>query len=280
MVVGTLLWPTLMPAVQSWQRQPRVPLLVVGMVLTVVGTVWALWGSRHVGRAERRASSAELAASEHLRELRYQSSMSRTRNGKVSLPGGLELGTSGQVQRTEQARTYPDWSDSSAACSSWWPWSGGRGRRVVVGVDDLDKMATAEEAERFLNDFKAVFGVRGCYFLVAVAEDALAAFDRRTLGVRTTFDSAFDIIVRVPPLAVTEAWSLLQQRGVGLPEPFLWLCHAMSGGLPRGLLRSVMGLATTASLRQLSALARELIAQDVATVLAAQVRYASAMTGP
>jgi hypothetical protein len=62
--------------------------------------------------------------------------------------------------------------------------------------------ACDSQSERFLNDLKAVFKVHGCYFLAAVSEDAAATFDRRTLDVRTTFDDAFDTIVKIPPSAV------------------------------------------------------------------------------
>ena len=89
----------------------------------------------------------------------------------------------------------------------------------------MDKMASVEDAANFLNDLKAVFGVRGVLFLVAVSEDALETFDRRALGVRTAFDTAFDAIVRVDPLDVTEA----RRRRIGAE----WACLSHFCGYAR-----------------------------------------------
>jgi len=44
--------------------------------------------------------------------------------------------------------------------------------RVMIGIDELDKMRTEAAAERFLNDIKGIFGIRNCYFLVSVSEEA------------------------------------------------------------------------------------------------------------
>src|SRR5262249_37227273 len=161
----------------------------------------------------------------------------------IIIPGGLQIGASGQVQRTEHIRTYPELvSEFRQLLDLAGLERRAKNGRIVIGIDELDKIGSTEEAERFLNDLKVVFGVQGCYFVVAVSEDALIDFDRRALGVRTTLDSAFDALVTVRPIGVTEARALLGQRDVWLPEPFLWLCHTISGGLPRDLLRAVISL--------------------------------------
>ena len=40
---------------------------------------------------------------------------------------------------------------------------------VVIGVDELDKLRSAEDVEKFLNDIKGIFGASGCFFLVSVS---------------------------------------------------------------------------------------------------------------
>ncbi|MFF5081718.1 hypothetical protein ACFY36_32105 [Actinoplanes sp. NPDC000266] len=262
--------------VTMWQ-EPRVPAYVLGGLLILAPLLWRLWRDL-VRRRSAAPSPSATAAERHLQTLRFQSVFSRKTGGKLALAGGFDLTAEGQVQRTEQLRTYPELVALyrellyEAALERR-----RRGQRIIIGVDELDKIGSVDDAERFINDLKSVFGVRGCYFLVAVSEDALAAFDRRALGVRTAFDSAFDLIIEVGSLNVTEAGKLLQLRGLSVPEPYLWLCHVLSAGRPRELLRTVMALATISSKRKMwdiAELAVELVAADSTSILRAQVRAA------
>jgi hypothetical protein len=41
---------------------------------------------------------------------------------------------------------------------------GGHGR-VVIGIDEVDKIRDGDRAEAFLNDIKAIFGTPGCLYL-------------------------------------------------------------------------------------------------------------------
>ncbi|MCW6007814.1 NACHT domain-containing protein [Micromonospora sp. CPCC 205371] len=276
-------WPAVVSTSHWLTANPRAAAIVGGLLLTLAGVAAALVTSKSVDRASQRSAGTQQLAAAHLRRLRYQLTSSTTRDGKITLPGGFELGASGGVERTEHLRSYPELvADFRELLEQVALERRSVGSRVVIGIDELDKIATADEAERFLNDLKVIFGVPGCYFLVAVSDDALVAFDRRALAVRTTFDSAFDQIVSVPPLDLHEAREMLSLRGVALPEPYLWLCHALSGGLPRDLLRSVLGLATTAStfrLDELAPLAVKMIEHDVRTVLTAQLRQAEVVAG-
>src|SRR5207248_2832584 len=42
----------------------------------------------------------------------------------------------------------------------------------MIGIDELDKISVPEEAEMFLNEIKAIFGIPRCYFLISISEDA------------------------------------------------------------------------------------------------------------
>jgi hypothetical protein len=136
--------------------------------------------------------------------------------------------------------------------------------RVVVGIDELDKIATRAEASTFIDDIKGIFGVPRCYFLVSVSEDALSDFERRGLPLRTAFDSAFDEVISVDYLTIDESRDLLRTRLIGLPLRFIALCHALSGGLPRDLLRVARRLFELDLPISLADAANELVTEELA----------------
>jgi len=108
---------------------------------------------------------------------------------------------------------------------------------VIIGIDELDKIGSDEQAHRFLNEIKALFGIERCFYLLSVSENALSSFERRGLPVRDVFDSSFDAIINVNYLNLDRARLLLRRRAIGVPVPFLDFCHCMAGGLPRDLIR-------------------------------------------
>ncbi|WP_246178417.1 NACHT domain-containing protein [Actinomadura decatromicini] len=290
LIVGTLYRGRIRDLVRHLPDEARVYLLVTGGVLIVAGLAVALLLNR---RPQLRSMTrAQVSAYAHLRRLRYQQAVTRTSLGEVGLPGGAKVGGQLAVQQTEQGQSLPGMvSDLKELLTLVGTERRADRNKVVIGVDELDKIATAGEAEQFLNDLKVIFGVPGCYFLVTVSEDALAAFGRRTLSVRDTFDSAFDTVVEIPPLRGNEALALLGRRGVPLPAPYVWLCHVMTAGLARDLIRSVRGLAAASAegdrrprpdgtsgeaRRELTHLAHKMIARDVAEVMEAQLRGAAA----
>lgn len=110
-------------------------------------------------------------------------------------------------------------------------------RPVVVAIDEIDRIGSLEDAEGFIGEIKAVFGVEGCYFLVAVADDVGSLFAQRATAGRSILENAFDEIVAVGPLALEEASNLLLKRVPGFTDAFVYLVYALSGGLPRELIR-------------------------------------------
>jgi hypothetical protein len=110
-------------------------------------------------------------------------------------------------------------------------------RKVLIGIDELDKLDSPEDAYSFLNEMKVLFGSKRCYFLISVSEDAMSGFERRGLPFRDVFDSSFDDVIRVGFLTVDESIDLLQERVVGMPLPFIFLVHCVGGGLPRDVIR-------------------------------------------
>jgi hypothetical protein len=108
---------------------------------------------------------------------------------------------------------------------------------VVVGIDEIDRIGSLDHAERFIGEIKAVFGVERCFFLVAVAEDVGSIFAQRATAGRSILENAFDDIVVVEPLNFEETRDLLLKRVPGFTDSFVYLVYALSGGLPRELIR-------------------------------------------
>ena len=114
--------------------------------------------------------------------------------------------------------------------------------RIIICIDEMDKIRDSDRAEQFLNNIKAIFDVPGCLYLVAISEDAMTVFASQTPAIRTAFDSAFDEIISVPPMKFPDARQLLELRTTEVPLPFLALCHVLAGGVPRELIRAARAL--------------------------------------
>jgi hypothetical protein len=190
-------------------------------------------------RARGNVKSMVAAAGKYLSQVRYLQTYTSGLSGGLSLPNGANAQLSRSVSRAEQPLTYPEivsrfrsFATTVAADVDR------RGDRVFIGVDELDKMASAEHAEHFLNEVKGIFGIPHLYFMVSVSDDALNAFERRGFPLRDAFDSSFDEILRVEQLSYSESRRMLYRRVIGLTEPYVALCHCLAGGLARDVIRA------------------------------------------
>ena len=207
-------------------------IIIGGLVVTAaMGLFQWAWLQRGRGRANK--PTPEWQAEENLDEIRYQQTMEAGWSGGIQLPLGLTLGAASEIGLERVVMTLPEVVDrfkryaATLTANNYW----------VIGIDELDKMESEDAARRFLNDIKGVFGVKGCYYLVSVSEDAMSSFERRGLPFRDVFDSSFDAIERIRYLTMEESQRVLARRVLGLPVPFQALCHCLSGGLPRDLIR-------------------------------------------
>ncbi|CCH35600.1 hypothetical protein ABZ816_13445 [Actinosynnema sp. NPDC047251] len=114
--------------------------------------------------------------------------------------------------------------------------------RVIIAVDELDRIGTGEPARRFLAELKAVFDVPGCHYLVSVSTEAQLGSYRSGIGPLSVFDGSFDEVVRVGHLDLDHAKKLVRRYVVGLPEQYLALAHVLSGGLARQLFRATRAI--------------------------------------
>jgi len=172
-------------------------------------------------------------AEQRLEEIRFQQTLASGWSASFGLPLGSKLGGESKLTLARTPWTLPEVVDEFKAYLGTLTDS----HYLVIGIDELDKIDSSEDAQRFLNDIKGVFGVRGVYYLVSVSEDAMSNFERRGMPFRDVFDSSFDAILRVRHLSLAESREVLESRVTGLPVPYQCLCHVLSGGLPRDLVR-------------------------------------------
>nr|ADK54849.1 hypothetical protein [uncultured soil bacterium] len=111
-------------------------------------------------------------------------------------------------------------------------------KRLVVCIDELDKLDQPEHLVSVVNELKDVFHIRGVHFVVTVSTDALSSFESRGLADRDAFDSAFDTVVSTRWLTVDESINVIGSRAAGFAGEIAKFCHAWSGGLVRDLLRA------------------------------------------
>jgi len=205
----------------------------------------------------------------HLEDLRFQRTYSSSWGPTLTSASFLSFAWSRGRERAEQPAGLPALVAQFRAYSQQvaeWNWDRNRDRsqvsneaqgqvqrpvqgqgpegvgRVIICIDEMDKIRDSDRAEQFLNNIKAIFDVPGCLYLVAISEDAMTVFASQTPAIRTAFDSAFDEIISVPPMEFPDARQLLQLRTTGVPLPFLALCHVLAGGVPRELIRAARAL--------------------------------------
>ena len=173
-----------------------------------------------------------------LKEIKFQQSFTSGWSGALKLPVGLEGGISSAVSLAQQQLSLPDitqgFSDFLNMIASDF--------KVIIGIDELDKLESDEAAQRFLNEIKAVFGLPNVFYLISVSENAMSNFERRGLPFRDVFDSSFDNIVYVEYLRLEHAKRLIARRVLAMPPPFVHLCYCISGGLARDLVRTCRNL--------------------------------------
>jgi hypothetical protein len=237
------------------------------------------------GRADRSAIAAETRR--HLEQLRYLRTYTTSWSASLVPRSLLTLASGHAKQRAEQPFTLPELVDSfrsySARVAAWQRSAHGTEGRVVIGIDEVDKIRDGDRAEAFLNDVKAIFGVPGCLYLVSLSEDAMADFARRTPGIRSAFDSAFDELLSVGPMTYGHSEQLLFKRVTGVPRPFIALCHVLAGGMPRDIVRTARALidASPASdEKSLEDMASNLIGRELESLRQASILQLAENTGP
>jgi hypothetical protein len=224
--------------------------LAWGLMVQAIGVVGLLWFYRlfrmHVYPFRLRRYNQpdpSARAAQWLERIRFQQTYSQGWSGSLKLPVAVEGGVEASRSFARLQLTYPEIVDGlrdfireitattppASDDASW--------ERCYIGIDELDKIESDEDAKLFINDIKGLFGLERCFYFVSVSENAMSSFERRGLPFRDVFDSSFDEIVLLDYLDLASSRRLIQRRVIGMSEPFICLCHCLSGGLPRDLIR-------------------------------------------
>lgn len=214
---------------------------LITLILAFLAAGVSYWLVRIARRhSERREASPSVEqrlkdlAQRNLRDIRFQQSFSYGYSGKLSLPFAAEASVSAKEDLAQRQESFPEIVERFKLFLAL---AAEARDQVVIGIDEMDKMESGEVATNFLNEIKGIFAVDGCFYLVSVSESAMSSFERRGLPFRDVFDSSFDEIITVAPLQLSRSKMVLRSHVVGLGPAYLDLCHCLSGGLPRDLLR-------------------------------------------
>jgi hypothetical protein len=203
----------------------------------LAGNVFAIGEDVDVERRGR-LNQMHDQAGQWLVDIKFQQSYTTGWSGAFKSPVGLEGGLNAATSLALQQMSLPEivhgLSDFLALVS--------RDFKVVIGIDELDKIESEDAAQKFLNEIKAIFGLPGVFYLISVSENAMSNFERRGLPFRDVFDSSFDNIVYVDYLSLDAAKRVIDRRILALPDPFAHLCYCLSGGLARDLIRACRSL--------------------------------------
>jgi hypothetical protein len=206
-------------------------------------------------------------------EIRYLLTYGSEISGQLGL-GTSHLGGKASVSRAEQPRTYPQIvnrlrRDLEFVAERLVKLDGaddGQAPRLIISIDELDRIQSGKLALQFINEIKAIFRVPNCYFLVSVSEDALQDFELAAMGVRTAVDSAFDEVLWVDYLDYDLSRKLLNNYVVGLSEQFMAFAYVRSGGLARQLVRTAREFTNQSRGISLSSVVRKLAESDLRRV--------------
>jgi tetratricopeptide (TPR) repeat protein len=249
--------------------EPEVPYAIGGLLIAsgsaLLGVV--LWPRRPRRRREVGISQDTISRAAELRT-RAEFTETYSRSAQLGISGsGLSLSATGGTQLARLPLNEVDVVRElynlvgSVAASGW---------QVVIAIDELDKMKDDAEAITFLNHVKVLFPIHDCSFVVSVSENAWARFENRGIPFTDAFDSSFDEIVHVRMLRPRESRDLLKRRNTSISDAQALLCHCLSGGLPRDLLRAIRALARMAGHLQRSGAAEPPRLGEVLGILLAE----------
>jgi hypothetical protein len=224
---------TIFSAIPSWLW---LVVAIAILLLLVVFVARVAWDSRPEGRLVRVATG--------LRErIRYTTAL--TIGTELDLSGGG--GVVGAIKRSQQRSLnerpatvasllfdFRNLAELIVATTSG---------KLVIGIDELDKVNDPDAVRNLLRDVKGVFEITNAYFLVSVSEEAAAALQLGSLrtGGRNEFNSSFYTVIELPPLSAAETVELLGRRGIEVTPRRAQLLCLLSAGNWRETVRLAEG---------------------------------------
>jgi hypothetical protein len=222
--------------------------LASALVLTIVYLMWiAARRARaryHRLRAHPLHAGLYQQAQRNLEYLRYQATLKTS-----SEAGGTVYGLAAKFTRAKDLAVRPmSLPGITAECNVFLSQVADvMGGKVVVCLDELDKITDPEQLQSLLRGVKGLFGQRRHYFLLTVSEDALAAFAARRHGDRNILESSFEEILYLDRVPLSLATQIISQM-TGAAEKgderrFFDNCVLMwvfGLGIPREIKRNVL----------------------------------------
>lgn len=126
--------------------------------------------------------------------------------------------------------------------------------KVLVCVDELDKIIELDELRAFLRRMKAIFEVPGIFYYLSLSEDALASLYLGPARGKDEVDSSLDHVVQIPQLPWEDAVEvarvyLKRRKAAKLSEVTIQTLVVASFGVPRDILRRCDELLATKDVR-------------------------------
>lgn len=178
---------------------------------------------------------AYVMARRYLRDLEHERSSRREVEAAISPMRNLGVKIGRSEELTRRTMTLPGLIDSFIDLVEIGiaPSYG----RVVIAIDELDRVVNPEQVRDFLRRVKALLAVPHVSYLLSVSEDVVESFELHAVSAKGEADSAFSDVIRLSPLSVSESCTLLHQAGSRLSNEEAICLAALSGGIPRDLLR-------------------------------------------
>ena len=134
--------------------------------------------------------------------------------------------------------------------------------KVVIFVDEIDKISTPEKIGEFMRILKALYSPENLFFVVSISQDAYDRFQKRKSPSRKRdeFDSSFDHILRIGRIKFGEIKKILDENilGYNLPIPIVLFIWMVSRGNPRDALRITREICMNYQEEELSLFARKI----------------------
>ncbi|WLQ45635.1 P-loop NTPase fold protein (plasmid) [Streptomyces laculatispora] len=255
------------PATRPFLADDENPLRLGTFLLALL--VWQLMNQSQ-RLLPRTAPPMVIACRNHL--YRLQTIQSSTAGLTTGVAPFLTLGTTHSGALTSLAPAYPSLvNEFRELLTRIARDEHAQGHRVVIVIDEVDRLGTDVQALSFLAEIKAILGVPHVHYLISVAEDVGAAFVRRGLPHRDVTDSSLDDVLHVLPRTLDESAVILKRRAPDISDPYIAFAHALSGGIPRDLIRygrRLMEIRSDTDRVQLSELVQALLIEELSETLA------------
>lgn len=222
--------------------------LVIFLTLPVIALLWAISPVFRPTLIERmQALDANLASLYQLtlrclEQIRYQQTYQSAGNVEFAISSVFKIGSTLDQSLTRQPYTLvgliADYRKYITEVTKQFG-------KVIICIDELDKVLDPDQAREFLRKIKGVFSLENSYYIVSVSEEALEAFELRNLVGKDEVDSTFTTVIRLRNLSVAQCRQLLEKRGVKEQDLDMVLA-VLSSGNPRDLIRLARDLFTLA----------------------------------